>query len=203
MFNYIAGLTVAEVRAMGAPETAARAMVEWEREHNGVPVPSADDMRRLVAEIEALTGVQKRFFVEAEDCRIVSGPHETLADAVLAAATHDGYGAAYARDGNGNMRLCSSGRHIGNNVYTPTERDAFAPASALPDDDEAIAQVAERIYRHGALHSHYKMGIVEVSYDDAGKILTIGNETLEQRTEGADDPAEAARRESEIFAMEA
>lgn len=71
----------------------------------------------------------------------------TLAAAVLEAARYDGWGAEYARDAEGRMALRCSTRHIGNNIFLASgeEKPAYGITSDTEDDDDAIAEVAERI----------------------------------------------------------
>lgn len=80
----------------------------------------------------------------------------SLASAVLAAAQYDGYGAEFARDAEGSMRLYRSQRHIGNNPYRRQERDVFIDGeSDLADDGEAIAAVAAEIHK-----KHYNVNVL-------------------------------------------
>lgn len=93
--------------------------------------------------------------------------HNSIVDAVLAAAGHDGWGARFLRDDEGLMRLFSSFGHIGNNDYIPNlDRDGWRKASSVMiDDDAAIADVANQIYfGSDALHSRYDLEIVTLNY---------------------------------------
>lgn len=66
----------------------------------------------------------KRFFVSDQACGIVGGPFELLSDAVLAAASYDGWGACYQRDDDGDMRLSAA---IATSGTTPT-----SPVKGMP-----------------------------------------------------------------------
>ena len=101
----------------------------------------------------------------------VGYPSNDLRGAVLEAAGHDGWGAAFQRDESGAMRLYSSRSHLGNNPYFPAEDDAFQASSDLIDDDAAEADVAEQIRSKGVLHSRYReLEIVELTFE--GDVLT-------------------------------
>ncbi|MGL4232010.1 MAG: hypothetical protein ACRCWJ_11665 [Casimicrobium sp.] len=110
----------------------------------------------------------------------VYGSAPDLQGAVLVAASADGYGAVYQRDEQGEMRLYSSGRHIGNNVYYPVESDAFAAFSALPDDAAAITEVAQQVYDSGILHARFQnLEIVALTFTD-GLLTHVDGRTLDQ-----------------------
>lgn len=142
-----------------------------------------------------------RYFVEDNAGDIVDGPNVELSDAVLAAAGYDGWGACYQRDEAGEMRLYSSRNHLGNNAYFPTDGEAFFPSSDKTNDDEAIAEVAQEVFKRGVFHSRYTMSIVTVTYDAAGNVETINGDTLAARNEYMDDPAEAAAQDAKVFAL--
>ena len=95
-------------------------------------------------------------------CEAIDHPYTNLRDAVLAAASYDGYGAVFQRDKNGTMRLYSSARHLGNNPYFPVDKDAFSSVSDLADDAEAEADVARQVYEGGILHYRYDLDIIEI-----------------------------------------
>lgn len=142
-----------------------------------------------------------RYFVENQAGDIVGGPYSELATAVLDAATYDGRGGRFQRDESGDMRLYSSKGHIGNNTYFPAEGDEFFPASSNADEGEAIAEVAQEVFKRGVLHSRYQMGIVTVTYDAAGQVETINGDMLAARNEYMDDPAEASAQDAKTFAL--
>lgn len=142
-----------------------------------------------------------RYFVARQSGDIVGGPYSELATAVLDATTYDGWGGRFQRDEAGDMRLYSSKGHIGNNTYFPAEGDEFFPASSKTDDGEAIAEVAQEVFKRGVLHSRYQMSIVTVTYDAAGQVETIDGETLAARNEYMDDPTEASTQDAKTFAL--
>lgn len=139
-----------------------------------------------------------------------SGPHgapfDRLADAVLAAAGHDGYGAEYLRmnddgeiDPTAPLRLFSSPRHIGNNPYFPEWRHRFYPCSAKPDEEAARDEVAAELWKEGLLHSQFNkpgsgMEIFALEYDDAGRLQVVDGQTVEQLAQDAESDADAVRR---------
>ena len=94
----------------------------------------------------------------------------TLPNAVLAAVGEDGYGAVFQRDENGAMRLYSSRKHIGNNIYFPDTNEAFSAESNLAEDDAAKLEVAEQVLKAGVLHSRHTLEIVLLTF--AGDSLT-------------------------------
>lgn len=111
-----------------------------------------------------------KFQVMNESGEPIGQACDSLREAVLDAAAHDGWGACMQRDDEGDMRLYSSRYHIGNNPYLPRPRDAFSAWSSLPDDDAAEAQLAEEVRKNGVLHSRYRLKIIELTYD--GQLLT-------------------------------
>lgn len=135
---------------------------------------------------------------------LIGSPHDTLVDAVLEAAGHDGFHACFERmDDNGNispdnpMRLFSGRVHIGNNPYYPSPEDAFGPESRLTDDDVAMAEVADEVYRHGVLHSKYNqprnaIEICQLSYLD-GRLTHVDGVALEEHAENSDSSVDSVR----------
>ena len=92
---------------------------------------------------------------------------ENIANAVLSAATHDGYGAEYARNSDGQMVLYRGNRHIGNNTYLRSDADEITmPYSDLPDDDAAEVELAKALWKKGNLHVRYDMAIQKLTYED-------------------------------------
>jgi hypothetical protein len=115
--------------------------------------------------------------------------HPTLEEAVLCAASHDGWGAAYQRDDDGVMRLYSSRRHIGNNPYILHEGDASYAGSSLDDNTDAINELASEIYAKGVLHSKYSyLGIAQLEYDDVGVLTRADSVPISKLVENFDDP---------------
>ena len=95
----------------------------------------------------------------------ISPNYTSLRDAVLDAARHDGWGAAFQRDAEGVMRLFSSQSHIGNNPYRPAKQDAFRAESRLQNDREAESDVAEQVFKSGLFHSKYTdMEIIKLTF---------------------------------------
>ncbi|MDR1853470.1 MAG: hypothetical protein LBR05_00995 [Azoarcus sp.] len=134
-----------------------------------------------------------------DDYEPVGWPHDTLTEAVLEAAGEDGYGARFLRmDDDGNiapenpMRLFSGRHHIGNNPYIPQPADAFAPESTLEDDFAAMAEVAQKVYAGGVLHSKYAPEIRELTYTD-GVLTHVDGVTLEQMAEDLDTTVDDIR----------
>lgn len=72
----------------------------------------------------------------------------TQREAILCAATYDGWGAEFARDDDGVMGLRRSEKHIGNNPWLArgSEAPLFGITSILQSDEEAICDVVERLY---------------------------------------------------------
>lgn len=96
----------------------------------------------------------------------LSRPCATLAKAVLECARFDEYQAEFARDTKGAMRLYKATQR-GIKVYDHTNTSASEASSKLPNDAEAIAAVAEQIYRTSArLHTAYEVEIAEYTYTD-------------------------------------
>lgn len=91
---------------------------------------------------------------------------ETIRDAVLSAAAHDGYVTEFKRDSNGAMRLYTSSKHIGNNGYFPKENEAFSAESLNENDDEAEVEVANEIFTSGVFHSKYSLRIAVLEYEN-------------------------------------
>ncbi|MFZ6655953.1 hypothetical protein [Undibacterium sp. TJN19] len=99
---------------------------------------------------------------------------DSLRDAVLAAASHDMFGARFERMNDEGeihpshpMRFFSSRRHIGNNVYSIDPiKDNFNAESNLADDDAAERDVAEQVKKQGYLHSKHTIEIVELTFED-------------------------------------
>jgi hypothetical protein len=97
---------------------------------------------------------------------------ESIARAVLSAAKHDGYGAEFARNSEGDMVIYRGNRHIGNNTYHRNDSDGLIfPYSALEDDDAAEIELAKALWEKGNLHVRFDMTIQELTYED-GDILT-------------------------------
>lgn len=142
-----------------------------------------------------------RYFVQDQCGDVTDGPFANLADAVIMAAVHDGWGARYMRDESGEMRLYASRWHIGNNVYIPKDDEGSIDSSSKPDDAEAISEVAQDIFNRGALHNKYDMSIVTVIYDDAGHVETINGDTLSDRNSYMDDPAAASADDQNTYKL--
>lgn len=119
------------------------------------------------------------YIVKGQDGALITGTFENLADAVLAAAGSDGWGAEYARDENGAMRLYSSRGRIGNNDYFRRDSDAFYPESKLSDDAAAIDDLASQVVARGALHSKHKLTLVALIVDAKGIVSHIDGQTVE------------------------
>jgi hypothetical protein len=124
----------------------------------------------------------------------IGSQDNTLRDAVLAAAGHNGWGAQYARDDEGAMRLFSSRGHIGNNPYCRLPEDAFFPSSDLKDDGAAEDDVAAQVFKRGALHSRYKLDIVMLTYDDANVLTHVDGRAVEELAAEAEQSVEDVRR---------
>lgn len=106
--------------------------------------------------------------------------HETLHDAVRAAARSDGWAADWARDDDGTMRLWSSKRHIGNNAWSRTWRDNSVcwtiAGSDLADDDAAIEACAAELLRASpTLHYRHDIRIERHGHDAwyEDRVLTV------------------------------
>lgn len=103
---------------------------------------------------------------QVRDTNGVVATRTTLRDAVLAAASDDGYGAVFQRDENGAMRLYSSRKHIGNNIYFPAPNEAFSAESSLSDDTLAENDVAEKVLSGGVLLSRHSLEVVVLNFND-------------------------------------
>src|SRR5882724_2631523 len=123
-------------------------------------------------------------FQVTDDCgNLIGGQCATVREAVFQAVSHDGWGATYQRDAEGVMRLYSSHNHIGNNPYFPSDIDAFYEGSALPDDDAAIAELADAVRARGILHNRYSFTIVELTYNDSDVLVEVDGQTVEELAE--------------------
>lgn len=89
-----------------------------------------------------------KYFLIRDDDDDIESEHESLLDAVLAAARYDGWGASFERDVDGRMGLRCSDRHIGNNPWIPSgyEKPAYGYSSDQEDDQKAIEEIASQIY---------------------------------------------------------
>jgi hypothetical protein len=114
---------------------------------------------------------------------------DSLSEAVLIAASHDGYGAMYARDEDGSMCLYSTDRHWGNNVCEKSDCTPFHPDSDLTNDEAAIEDVANKINNSGLMHSRYTMGIEKLIFEN-GVLIEADNTTVAESYAECCDPEE-------------
>lgn len=106
----------------------------------------------------------------------VGGECETLAQSVRQSLSHDGFGCSFERDEAGLMRIYTSGRHIGNNIYNVNyDHDAWPMFdSALTDDDQAIESICAQMHKKATrLHDRYDIHVDELTYNDAGHLVAI------------------------------
>ena len=106
------------------------------------------------------------YIVRDKNGTIIDGD-ENIARAVLSAAQHDGYGAEFARNSDGQMVIYRGNRHIGNNTYRRNDSDeVIMPYSSLTDDDAAEDELAKALWKKGNLHVRFDMAIQELTYED-------------------------------------
>lgn len=154
-----------------------------------------DTTREIEQELGAAWGGgMKKYQVLNENGGTICGQDNTLRDAVLSAAGHDGWGAEYARDSEGAMRLFSSHDYIGNNTYNRQADDAFAPSSDLADDGAAEDDVAAQVFKRGVLHSRYRLEIVMLTYNDADVLTHVDGRAVEELAAEAEQSVENVRR---------
>lgn len=148
-----------------------------------------------------------KYLVQSQDGSPVGSPHDNLVDAVLDAASYDGFGACFLRmndEGDEHpsfpMRFFSSRTHIGNNPYMPDAKtDAFEAESDLTDDSAAKAAVASAIYTKGILHSRYPMTIEELHFTD-GVLTGVGHQSLQELADDLDATVDQVRESYTAFA---
>jgi hypothetical protein len=125
-----------------------------------------------------------------DDSGPVTDLSTSLVRVVTQAAGSDGYGVCWERDDEGQMRLYTSRRHLGNNPYIPRPEDASFEASALVDDDAAKEMVAKEIAKRGIFHSRWSKGMTldTLTFDDDNKLTHISDVSVEQLAEDLDCP---------------
>jgi hypothetical protein len=115
--------------------------------------------------------------------RQIISNHARLCDAILAGAQDDGYGAEWARDEDGHMRLYYTRQRIGNNPYIRFDHDAHIQYSRLQNDVDAINELAEMINKaHGVLHGSWshEIGIAKLRYDKHANLVKVNDLSLER-----------------------
>lgn len=124
----------------------------------------------------------------------------TPREAILQAATYDGWGAEFARDDEGVMALRRSDKHIGNNPWQAhgTEKPLFGFTSSVEDDEAAITELEKKLLPclhqlHPLLevqtHEEYTGMWLKLAVDSFGGVTGPGRWVVQERIT-TDDTAE-------------
>ena len=120
------------------------------------------------------------YLVRNENGRTVE-KSDSLVEAVLEGARYDGYGAEFKRGSDGYMYLYTSGKHIGNNPFSPDDDSLSLAWSVAKDDTSAMIDIACCKLKNTSCHPHLEIEIEKaVVNTETGEIISIGGREIQE-----------------------